>query len=280
MEPMPEQRRSDLAEFLRVRRAALRPDDVGLPRGSRRRTDGLRREEVAMLAGVSVSWYTWLEQGRPINASTDVLLALARALRLDDVERAHLLSLAKAPERVVPTSDGLRVPAGLIGLLGALDPAPAYLLGPRWELLAWNRAQERLYPRLAGLRPGSANLLELVFADPWLRTLFGDWEKEAHRVLSQFRAATVPYRDDPAVVALVGRLTEASPEFAAWWSRHDVGGFEERERTFHHPAAGTLSFRYEQLEPAADPRLRLVVHVPIDGDDSAERLRNVRHHIA
>jgi transcriptional regulator with XRE-family HTH domain len=256
-------RRSDVAEFLLARRAALSPAEVGLAPGTRRRTAGLRREEVAQLAGVSVSWYTWLEQGRPINPSIDVLDALARALRLDHVERDHLVALCGHPARGPVDSLNQRAPAGLVDLLNALDPCPAYLLGPTWNILAWNRAQERLAPIIPTLAPEDRNLVWIVFAEPTLRTLIGDWSTEARRVLSQFRADTTPIRSDPAVVALVQRLKAASPEFADWWPRHDVAGFEERVRSFHHPIEGTIQFRYEQLIPAGEPDLRIIVHVPI-----------------
>lgn len=270
---MPRDRRADLSEFLRARRAALSPADVGLVAGARRRTAGLRREEVALLAGVSVSWYTWLEQGRPINASVEVLDALARALRLDRVEHEHLLALAGHAARGRTVDTDPAVSDDLHALLGALDPVPAYVLGPRWEVLAWNDAQARLYPGFHRLDASELNFVWVVFTEPDARALIGDWEHEARRVLSQFRADITPYRNDPSVIALVDRLRDASAEFAAWWPRHDVARFEERTRRFHHPQAGELRFRYEVLIPASDPSLRLCVHVPIPGDDSVERLR-------
>jgi transcriptional regulator with XRE-family HTH domain len=265
-------RRADLAEFLRARRAALTPADVGLAPGARRRTAGLRREEVAMLAGVSVSWYTWLEQGRPINASDDVLASLARTLRLDPVEQDYLLALAGHPRRraIDPSRDA--APEGLQRLLDALEPCPAYVLGPRWDFLAWNAAQHRLHPSIDTLPVEERNLVWLVFADPYVRALIGDWEHEARRVLSQFRAESTPFRDDPAVDDLVARVRAASPEFAEWWPRHDVGGFERRIRTFHHPIAGVLRFDHHQVVPAGQPDLRVIVHLPLPGDDSVERL--------
>ena len=146
--------RKELAEFLRGRRETIRPDQVGLPVGRGRRTPGLRREEVAMLAGVSLTWYTWLEQGRRINASRDVLLAIGRALRLDEAGQEHLLSLTE-PGTVgidVPTT----APTALERLITALMPAPAYVLGPHWEFLAWNDAQERLYPAHRRTRTAAA----------------------------------------------------------------------------------------------------------------------------
>jgi transcriptional regulator with XRE-family HTH domain len=268
-------RRADLAEFLRARRAALRPADVGLPEAGRRRTQGLRREEVALLAGVSVSWYTWLEQGRPINASVDVLDALARALQLDAVERDHLLALAGHPARrpVAPGRNG--VSDALRRLLRALEPAPAYVLGPRWDFVEWNRPFGALFPAVAELPAENCNLVWAMFASADARVLVGDWEREARRVLSQFRAETVPLRDDAAVVGLVERLRATSLEFAQWWPRHDVGGFETHRRLFHHPQAGRLEFETQQLVPAGEPDLRVVVHLAIPGDDSAERLAAV-----
>jgi transcriptional regulator with XRE-family HTH domain len=272
--------RADLAEFLRLRRTALSPSDVGMPPGQRRRTPGLRREEVAFLAGVSVSWYTWLEQGRPINASRQVLEALARTLRLDPVETDHLIALAGQPtssRTKVRTQD---LPDDLQLLLDALEPAPAYVLDPAWNFIGVNAAQLRLYPGFARLPAADRNLVMMVFANRDVRALIGDWEAEARRVLSQFRAETTAIRDEPVVRQLVERLRAASPEFADWWPRHDVAGYESRLRTFHHPVAGRLTFRHEQLAPSGHPDLRVVVHLPLPGDSSLERLAHSGHVVA
>lgn len=265
-------RRADLAEFLRARRGALEPATVGLAPGGRRRTRGLRREEVALLAGVSVSWYTWLEQGRPINVSADVLDALARALRLDGTERDHLFLLAgQRPHPPVPAERHSLAP--WVGpYLDALDPTPAYVLGPRWEFLAWNRAQQALYPAITQLEGLTRNLVWVVFAEPHARSLIVDWQDEAHRVLSQFRADVTPWRDDPTVVALVEDLRARSEQFADWWSRHDVAGFAARTRRYAHPKAGLLTFDYQVLVPAGEPDLRVVTQLGLPGDDSTARL--------
>jgi transcriptional regulator with XRE-family HTH domain len=269
------ERRGDLAEFLRVRRAAVAPADVGLPAGGRRRTAGLRREEVALLAGVSESWYTWLEQGRPIRVSGEVLDALARVLRLDPVERDHLHALAGRPYEQPFTTGVDEVPPHVAAVVARLDPSPAYALGPTWDLIAWNRAQAALSPQVPAAAPTERNLLWLVFVHPGVRALLGDWEGEARRMLSQFRAETTPRRDHPAVRALVERLRDASAEFAAWWPRHDVAGYEHRVRVFHHPSAGDLTFEHVQLVPAGHPELRIVAHLPVAGDDSTARLAAV-----
>jgi transcriptional regulator with XRE-family HTH domain len=268
-------RRDDLAEFLRARRAAVQPEQVGLPTGGRRRTPGLRREEVALLAGVSVSWYTWLEQGRPINVSLDVLESLARVLRLDEAEHTHLLALAGHPGRSAPHAGPDAAPDTVVRLLAVVDPCPAYVLGPTWDYLAWNRAHHRLFPDIDGLAPDECNLVWTVFANPYARSIIVDWEHEARRVLSQFRADTVAYADEEPVRRLVSRLQEASPEFAAWWPRHDVAGFASRIRRFAHPKAGSLTFEHLQLVPAGADHLRVIVHLGIPGDDSVDRLAAV-----
>jgi len=264
-------RRDELAAFLRARREALRPEDVGLPAGRARRTPGLRREEIALLAGVSVTWYTWLEQGRPINASVDVLEALARSLRLDDAERHHLLTLAtRTPGEPVPDVDD--APDALVRLIESMNPAPAYVLGPRWEYLAWNRAQALLYPTIEQLSPEDRNLLWVVFAEPNARALMTDWPDQARRIMAEFRAGTAGLRTDPKVVALVERLRVASPEFAQWWAQLDVAQFQTRVRHYRHPRAGDLAFEYQQLTPSEWPTLKVVCQLPLPGDDSAERL--------
>ncbi|MFK7919187.1 MAG: helix-turn-helix transcriptional regulator [Ilumatobacter sp.] len=268
--------RRELAEFLRARREAIRPDQVGLPSGRGRRTPGLRREEVALLAGVSVTWYTWLEQGRRINASDDVLIAIGRALRLDDAGQAHLLALTDPGTATAeaPTE----APSALVRLLDALMPAPAYVLGPHWEFVAWNDAQERLYPRLADLEGVRRNLLWVLFADESTRELITDWDIHARQALAEFRSATSTVRHDQAMVELVNVLSAESEAFAQWWPEHDVSGFETRLRRFRHPSAGELTFEYQQLTPAEWPTLRIVAQLPVPGDDSAERLA-VRHYL-
>jgi transcriptional regulator with XRE-family HTH domain len=266
-------RRDDLAAFLRARRDALTPADVGLPAGRTRRTKGLRREEIAMLAGVSVTWYTWLEQGRPINASVDVLAALARTLRLDDAERAHLLTLAAGTSNNGVAAARIEyAPDALKRLIDSMDPAPAYVLGPRWEYLAWNRAQSHLYPMIDRLTEEQRNLLWVVFAEPHARELIVDWAPQARRIMAEFRAATTSLRADPAVRSLIANLEATSPEFAEWWPQLDVAQFQTRLRRYRHPRAGELVFEYQQLTPSEWPSLRVVCQLPVPGDDSAQRL--------
>ncbi len=267
--------RKELAEFLRARRETTQPEAVGLPRGRGRRTPGLRREEVALLAGVSVTWYTWLEQGRRINASHDVLNAIGRALRLDDAGLEHVIALTEPGTAEIEAPR--EAPTALVRLLDALMPAPAYVLGPHWEFVAWNAAQARLYPRIAELEPPRLNLLWVLFADASTRELIVDWDIHARQALAEFRSATSTVRHDHAMSELVELLIAESDEFARWWPEHDVSGFETRLRRFSHPVAGELTFEYQQLAPAEWPNLRVVAQLAVPGDDSAQRL-GVRHH--
>jgi transcriptional regulator with XRE-family HTH domain len=272
-----DQRRTELAAFLRTRREAVAPEQVKLPRSRGRRTPGLRREEVALLAGVSVTWYTWLEQGRRINASTDVLRAIGRALRLDEAGQDHLVALAQPTAPTAPlVASPDEVPTSLRRLIEAMEPAPAYVLGPHWEFAAWNGAEARLYPPLDELDGIERNLIWVLFAGPGVQELIVDWDLHARQALAEFRAATSAVRHDREMVELVERLSEASAEFRCWWPEHDVARFETRLRRFQHPRAGLLTFEYQQLAPAEWPTLRIVVQLPLPGDDSAQRLA-VRH---
>jgi len=229
-----------------------------------------------MLAGVSITWYTWLEQGRRINASPDVLSAIGRALKLDEAGVDHLLALAQPSSGTIEAPQ--EAPSALVRLIDSMQPAPAYVLGPRWEFLAWNSAQARLYPRIVELEGIERNLLWVLFADPSTRELIVDWDIHARQALAEFRAATTSLRGDEQFAGLVDRLVAESGEFAAWWPEHDVSQFETRIRRFRHPAAGLLTFEYQQLAPVEWPGLRVACQLPVPGDDSAERLA-VRHYL-
>ena len=163
-------------------------------------------------------------------------------------------------------------------LIESMEPAPAYVLGPRWEFLAWNAAQARLYPRIDELEGIERNLLWVLFADPSTRELIVDWDIHARQALAEFRAGTTAVRGDAEFAELVACLSAASEEFATWWPEHDVAQFETRIRRFRHPAAGVLTFEYQQLAPVEWPGLIVTCQLPVPGDDSAERLA-VRHYL-
>src|SRR4051812_33621890 len=207
-----EERRRELASFLRSRRERRRPAAGGRPAIGRRRTPGLRREEVAQLAGTGVTWYTWLEQGRPISVSTQVLDAVARALRLDADEHAHLFTLAGAPPPD-PEPEPAAVAAPLTTMLDALDPYPALVISPRWDILAWNRAEAALVGDLDALPPARRNLMWLLFTEPAWNTLLVDWEQAASRSIAQYRAAMASHVGEPAWTGLVDELCATSARF-------------------------------------------------------------------
>ena len=263
--------RRELGEFLRSRRAQLDPRDSGLPPGGARRTPGLRREEVALLSGVSSTWYTWLEQGRDIHPSRQVVDALARTLRMSPAEHGYVLRLT-GHGGPAPGDPGAGMPGHVQRLLDALGPSPAYAITADWSIAGWNRAYELLYPGVAAVGPAGRNLLELVFTDPAVRALLGDWDTDSRRFLAQFRAEVGPRLADPVVVDLVARLEAASPDFRAGWASHDVDRFSSAERRFEHPVVGTLLLEHHQLTPADAPGLQVVVYTAAPGSRTAARL--------
>ncbi len=265
--------RAELGLFLRARREQAVRAEYGLPPVGRARDRGLRREEIAYLSGVSVTWYTWLEQGRDITPSRQVLDAVARTLRLSDTEHAYLLGLSGyAPGASAELPAVRTAPAHVHRLLDSLSPNPAYAIAPDWGIAGWNDAYAALYPNVATSPPAERNLLWLVFTDPYVRSLLPDWEVTSRRFLAEFRAETGQRLGDPDISYQVERLKRASPEFADAWARHDIHGFESRERAFHHPIAGDLEFEHHQLSPSDQPDLHIVLYTPLPGSDSAARL--------
>ena len=215
-------RRTELAAFLRSRRERITPADVGIPGGLRRRTPGLRREEVAQLAGVGVTWYTWLEQGRPINVSAQVLDAIARTLRLDQAEREHLYRLADVPEVAVPRVHD-RLEPEVQTVLDGLTEMPAAVLNSRYDVLAWNAMYEALWPTVTEeAECGGRNLLWASFMTPACCSSFVNRDTELPQMVANFRAAFGRHLGEPAWTELIQRLSEASPEFAELWAAHDV----------------------------------------------------------
>jgi len=250
--------RAGLAELLRTRRDRLTPADVGLPAGSRRRTAGLRREEVAQLAGVSATYYTFLEQGRDVRPSRQVVAALAGALRLSPAERAHLFQLAGIP-LAADDQDLVETVDPVVGtLVSRLDPFPAYVKGGRWDVLAANRAARALFTDWAALAPGDRNKVWWMFTDPAARKVYVEWEQEASDLLGRFRAAAARRPDDPAFTTLIERLHQASPEVRDWWPRYEVRPVGSGTKRLHHPALGDVAFQHTVLQVADHPEQMLV----------------------
>ncbi len=266
------ERRRELADFLRTRRQRLAPEDVGLPRGGRRRVAGLRREELAQLAGVGLTWYTWLEQGRNIHVSRQVVHSLGLALRLDPTERRHLASLSDPAAQVGRLDPVTEVPSALQALLDQQGTSPAYVMNARWDVLAWNDAAGALFVDFARLLPPQRNMVWLLFTEPAFRDLLLDWEEHARVVLGQFRASRERREGDPAFAELVELLRAASPEFRTWWPRHEVRGRFEGRREFEHPRVGRLVLEQLTLRPLEDEELRVVLYTPLPEAETAEKL--------
>ncbi|AEW98184.1 MULTISPECIES: helix-turn-helix domain-containing protein [Streptomycetaceae] len=269
---------AELGEFLRSRRARLRPADVGLPpHTARRKVTGLRREELAMLAGVSLAYYTRLEQGAAGAVSDQVLASLARALRLTEEEGTHLRALARAARRPPRTS---RTPAAqecarpaTRRLIGAMDTVPALAADRRGDVLAWNRLGHLLFAgHLAADSPDRPadrpNLARLLFLDPHTRELFTRWETEARDTVAALRRAAARHPEDRRLAALIGRLSLDSPQFAAWWSRHPVRPCAGPQVPLHHPVVGPLTLTRQTMRLTDDSGHRLMLFTAEPGSPS------------
>ncbi|MEU8250949.1 helix-turn-helix transcriptional regulator [Nonomuraea sp. NPDC048916] len=263
-----EARRSDLAAFLRSRRERITPEMVDLPPGPRRRTPGLRREEVAQLAGVGVTWYTWLEQGRPINASSQVLDAVARTLRLDPAERQHLYRLAGQPETAL-TADETRVTPEMRAILDRLDPMPACLANSRCDVLAWNTAYDALFPEVVAASEGERNTLWQGCVNPRMSATPADRDQDLSRAVAIFRGAYSRHSDDPGWQDFVRRLSAESAEFARLWARQDVAEPGPREKRYKHEVLGEIRFRTTSFNLSSAPETRLVIYTPLEEESRA-----------
>jgi len=276
--PASGRRRAELGKFLRARRERLSPADFGMPAGLRRRTPGLRREEIALLAGVGVSWYTWLEQGREINVSTQVLDALARTLRLDRAERWHMYVLAEAVPVAVSTG---RCPLteALTEILRALDPLPAVVSNSRFDILAENDAFRDLFQYWHSLPCIHHNTLWCVLTEPAARGQLDEYDDHVRYLVARLRAAYARHVGEPDWEEDIRRLTGLSSEFAELWSLHEVAEFQPRVRTFTDPRAGELTFTTSELQVPASQEARLIVYTPAD-DETRKRLPLTRDEFA
>ncbi|WGL51416.1 helix-turn-helix transcriptional regulator [Nocardioides sp. BP30] len=260
--------RTELAGFLRSKREGTRPEALGLEPGPRRRTPGLRREELALLSGVSTTWYTWLEQARPISVSRQVIESLARALQLGSLERAHLFTLAglalpvdaPAPPEVDDT---------MLRLLHSLAPNPAYIVNPWWDILAYNSAYEALIGRLDGLSPHELNTIWLMFTEPRMAALFIDWNDEVRQLVGQLRAHLARNPSDPRGPELTEALQAVSSTFTQLWAEQRVDRFKGSRKRFSHPRLGRLDLDYVKLAATDRDQQFLIAFVPADAESAA-----------
>jgi transcriptional regulator with XRE-family HTH domain len=265
-----ERTRKELAEFLRSRRERLSPTDIGLPPGGRRRTPGLRREEVAALAGVGLTWYTWLEQGRDISVSAIFLDNLARVLKLDAAERRYLYLLTQKRPPAEPGKTWCVVPKVVHRLMGDLVSSPAFVINLRWDVLAWNTAADRVF-HFSTHAPERRNLLWMLFADPRTHALFDPWDDQAMQMLSHFRRDFVKATQEPDIRALIKDLEKVSPDFRNWWQEQDIHGPDLGSRRLYLEGLGHVAFEYTKLTIDEDSHLRLVYYAALEDDGGNRR---------
>lgn len=259
----PKRTRSDLSQFLYQHRRKLQPADVGLPATGRRRTPGLRREEVATLAGVGLTWYTWFEQGRDIGVSEAFLLNVAKALKLDDAECCHLFLLAHQRPPPPEAYQWPSVTPLIQRLMDDLQVRPAYVVNLRWDVIAWNEAADRLFD-FADRNREDRNIMRMVFADPVLRRRLPTWREDAPRMLASFRRDLAIAPQDPAMLALIGELKSLSPDFRRWWEEPDAGGPSRGIGAIINAGSSRLNFQHEIMTVDDHRHLRMIIYFEND----------------
>ncbi len=270
-------RRQELSNFLRTRRARVSATDVGLPATARRRTPGLRREEVAQLAGMSVTWYTWLEQARPISVSAEMLDGLARVLRLDGIERVQLFQLASRDAVLDSKPRRQRISPLLRQMLDEMEQLPAFIINSRWDVLGWNLAAGAFFG-FSNIAAAERNMVWLFFTDSTLRSLIVDWPARARDILARFRVNYGRHAGDRQFVQLVERLKTVSVEFAEWWPRHDVLPVSEGLKRYNHPLVGRLQLQHVSFSVMDNQELTLTLMAPARTADSRIKLQQIIKH--
>jgi transcriptional regulator with XRE-family HTH domain len=265
-------RRHELAEFLRSRRTRLSPEQVGLPRGTRRHTPGLRRGEVALLAGVSLEWYTWLEQGRDINVSVQLLESLVRVLQLDTNERTHLFLLALRQPPPVETCSQTTISPTLQRFLDQLGTTPACVVDVRLNAVAWNKAFCVVFGNCETKSEQERNLIWRLFMLPSLNK---EWEEHARVYLAQFRAGYDRFIEDPWWAQQIAELSHSSPKFRELWARHEMLNVPEGRKSIHHPHVGDLAFEFLLFQTVASSDLRLLIHTPRPNSGTADKIERL-----
>lgn len=261
-------RREELAAFLRSRRARLMPEERGLPRRARRRTPGLRREDVAELAGIGTTWYTRLEQGLDIRPSAGALEGIAEALELDEHERDHLFRLALQHGPSANLSPDDAIPPRVLRVVSEM-PSPVFVINYRWDLLAWNRLAQIVFLDFDALPPQDRHLLTIVLTHPEVRTRLVDWEEFAQGMLALFRTVWGRYPGDEALTQRIHALERSSPEFRAWWPKYELRGHPESRKVVAHPTIGELTFEPSTFLVDGSADMRMVVYTPAPGTNTA-----------
>ena len=272
-----DERRREIASFLKTRRMRRQPEELGLPRGRRRRTPGLRREEVATAAGVSAEWYTWLEQARDVRPSADVLHRIGLALRLEPGECRHLLTLAGygvQESSGEPPAREVSVSLRLQRLMDQLEYGPAWVFGERWDILGWNRAAAVVHGELATMQGIERNGIYQLFLGKRMRSTLVDWEAHARHCVAKLRGMYASKVDDPWFNELIHLLRSRSPEFERFWNDHEIETHSEGIKHYEHPEVGRLVFDFTVLEVVDEhmASLRLITYVPAPGTGTREKM--------
>jgi transcriptional regulator with XRE-family HTH domain len=267
---------NSLGEFLRASRQRLTPEQVGLPPHGRRRTPGLRREEVAELANIGVSWYTSIEQGKDVHPSIQVLESLAKALKLSDDERRYLFLLSKSDE-MEESEVYKELSIGLERTVFALEPNPAYVIDKYWDLLIWNRAAEFIFrfpSYSAGINP-KLNFLHQFLADPFKKEINSDWEEKAKIMIARFRADCARHPQDARLNEMIEKFKKESELFSLWWPRYEVKNITDCHKLWNYPQIGKLEFEHVNLQVSNCPDLKLMIYTA--SPSTAEKLKNKIH---
>lgn len=266
------ERRSVLGNFLRTRRERLKPSQFHLPDGGRRRTPGLRREELAQLAGIGLTWYVKLEQGQDIQVSAQVLESLSRTLQLTPDERTYLFVLAREQLPLPLQTSHPQMSTELQNVLDALLPSPAFVTNERLDIIGWNQTASQIFANYATLSAWERNLVWLIFTDTAQRKIYGQWEEAAQRILGLFRACGGQHADEDWFIERRDRLMQASSQFRRWWERHDVGEEHLKRKELFHPGVGLLVVQPMALLVADDPNLTISLYTPLPEAETARKL--------
>jgi PAS domain-containing protein len=269
------QRHKELADFLKTRRARILPSQVGLPAGLRRRTPGLRREEVAQLAGIGLTWYTWLEQGRPIQVSAQVVESLSKVLMLDRQERLHFYTLANQPTPTEVLVYQETVNPILQHVLDNLVLCPSFIMDARWNIMAWNLAASLVFGYSNEMNLRERNIVWLMFTNKEYKQLFIDWEYHARGMLGRFRTACDQFVEDPWLIEFVHELKKESKEFDFFWSQHDVQNDEAVYKKLNHSQAGTLLFEFSSFEVSDNSGLKLIINTPVANTNTNAKIHSL-----
>jgi len=272
--PLKQGRRQELGDFLKSRRNRLQPADYGLPIGTRRKAKGLRREELAQLAGIGLSWYTWLEQGREINASQDVLESLARVMRLSAEEKNHLflLALQQPPTANKPETIRADVQTVVQHFLDHWADCPAYVTDHKWDVLAWNRAACAVFGDFSAMNEKERNAVWRCFRSASYRELLVDWEGHAKRLLASFRSTSTCHVGEDWYQELVQELIEHSKEFQQWWLCHDIMGTPIGTKALLHPKAGLMMMEHITFQVYDAPDLKVTLYRPLPDNNTVVTL--------